>query len=85
MFVLSVLKYGSFQNSLRAETSVVSVLKYRSFQNSLSLMENEFELKYFVLSAIKYGRYQSLHSPLNCVRVCLYKRGRSSPANTPER
>ena len=33
-------------------------------------MENEFELKHFVLSAIKYGRYQSLNSLLNCVHFC---------------
>ena len=47
----------------------------------MASMENECELKHFVLSALKYGRFQSLNSPLNCVRfrwpsacVCAYIR-----------
>ena len=58
----------------------------------MALMENECELKRFVLSALKYGRFHSLNSPLialiACISiglppcVCLYKRGRSSLAHT---
>lgn len=61
----------------------------------MALMENECELKRFVLSALKYGRFQSLNSPLialiACISiglppcVCLYKKGRSSLTHTHNR